>query len=1487
MRENKSVGPKMTRTRCFSTAVALSILLLGLSAVGISSARAQDKVAAPSIKAMPVDVPKPESRTTFKSDPSLGNRKEGETQPLVGAESVTAISGTVVSTSGDPLPGVVVSLKEIQTTTDAQGRYLLTDIAPGTNVMVLDAGHAGSGKPADYGYYEIQVTAQEGVTTVLPYKNWLPKIDHAHEVTIPSPTTSEVVITNPKVPGIEFHIPAGAVLTGPDHKPVTKVSLTQIPTDRTPFPLPANIDVPTYFTIQPGGTTISGTDGQWLGAQIWYPNARNELPGARASFWKYDPYQLGWTIYGNGTVSADRKHIVPDKGTQIYDFISAMTNPPGTTPPQKGPPGGGGGCPGGKPGGGGGGGPGGDGPGGGNGGPNGPAVDPGPCQGCSCGDPVDPSTGLWIQTATDLAVADVVPLNVVRTYRQNDVNRRAFGVGMTLSYDMFLWSEQYYTQVDLITPAGGRIHFVRTSPGTGYADAVFTAQTTPGDFYNSTIVWNGTGWTLTRQDGMRFIFPEYARLAYVEDRYGNRTSFIRNGGPNTPINAIVSPNGRWMKFTYDANNVITDVVDNFGRTLHYTYDVDSRMQTSVDPNGGVTTYIWDNANNRITSVRYPRQQPSGPVYVTNVYDANGRVQSQALAGSPTNTFAYTLDGSGNVTATDITMTDAVHPAPNGIVRKMTFNTDGYWLTQKWAFGTPQEQDWTAVRGNAAIPGACTLNNAGNSTTNSLIALTDARNRTTCRTYGAAGQVLTETRLAGTLNPVTTTYSYGGAYTQLTGVTDPLNHTTTIARDTLGRPTGITNALTKTWTISPNADGTVASVTDPLSHQTSFTYDHGDLVQVTDALGRVSKLYTDNLGRNIRATDPRANLWQWTYDKIWGVKIATDANNNAVTTNFNADGLVSSVVDPRNTSFTTQFAYDTKDRLITRTDPLTHNDTINTYDGFNNPLTTTDRKSQNGTYTYDPIGRIATATLADGHSLAYTWDNGDRLTQLNDTVAGTVNQVIRTYDELDRLLSETVKQGPVASPATIGSVTYTYDNAGRRITMTVSGQTQLCYVYDNADRLTTINRGTGPNCATGLTQMESFTYDNANRRLTLTMPTNSIVGAYAYSNADELTSITYTRSGGTAVGDVTYTYDTAGRISTRGGSLFKSVLPTAITGTATYNADNQLTSWSGSVGAPTYDLNGNLINDGTRSFTWDARNRLTAITGVASFVYDGVGRRQSVTQGATTVTTVYDGYDPVQEQSPVGTILADIRTGPGVDERFARTKGAATSRYLTDLLGSTVALTDSTGVVQTTYGYDPYGNTSQSGAANDNQYQFTGRQNDGTGLYYYRARYYNPTWGRFINEDPIGLAGGVNLYAYVGDMPTGTRDSHGLSPLPANLGSPATSGPSCSNNPGLNDPGITPAQEILPFLAEPPLEWGPPLEEFPQDWTKAPGEGWEWRGRPGSQPGDKEGNWYNPGTKESLRPDMEHPEPIGPHGDYRAPDGTWWRWFPNGRMQLKV
>ena len=163
------------------------------------------------------------------------------------------------------------------------------------------------------------------------------------------------------------------------------------------------------------------------------------------------------------------------------------------------------------------------------------------------------------------------------------------------------------------------------------------------------------------------------------------------------------------------------------------------------------------------------------------------------------TFTYTLDTNNKFTATSMTMKDTVHPG--GITRQVTFNGDGYWLTDKVAFATAQEQDSTAVRGGSTPPTACTGNTPANSPTDALIALTDPLGRLTCQTYNASGSILTRTLLAGTANAVTYTYTYG-AYGQLTSVTDPLSHTTTFGLDSFGRVTSIGGSA-HTWSIAPN------------------------------------------------------------------------------------------------------------------------------------------------------------------------------------------------------------------------------------------------------------------------------------------------------------------------------------------------------------------------------------------------------------------------------------------------------------------------------------------------------------------------------------------------------------------------------------------------------------------------------------------------------------------------------------------------------------
>jgi RHS repeat-associated protein len=211
----------------------------------------------------------------------------------------------------------------------------------------------------------------------------------------------------------------------------------------------------------------------------------------------------------------------------------------------------------------------------------------------------------------------------------------------------------------------------------------------------------------------------------------------------------------------------------------------------------------------------------------------------------------------------------------------------------------------------------------------------------------------------------------------------------------------------------------------------------------------------------------------------------------------------------------------------------------------------------------------------------------------------------------------------------------------------------------------------------------------------------------------------------------------------------------------YNAANQLTSHNGQT--LTYDLNGNLTSDGTNTYTWNTRDQLVSISGSglsASFIYDALGRRTSKSVNGATTGHLYNGDNIAQEQTG-GSASANIVTG-GLDQFFQRTDSAGTTSPLTDALGSVIALTDAAGAVQTSYTYEPFGSTSVTGASSSNPAQYTSRENDQTGLYYYRARYYSPSLQRFISEDPIGVSGGINLYAYVGNNPVSYSDPYGLS-----------------------------------------------------------------------------------------------------------------------------
>ena len=384
---------------------------------------------------------------------SKGEKSSWEDQPSLQAKpGETALSGLVLTLRGKPLANVTISIDGRQATTDHTGRFLLQDISPGHRVMVID-GRSASRPQTTYGTFRAGIEITSAKTNVLPFTIWMPKLDMAHAVDIPSPNQEEIVITNPLIPGLELHLPAGTVIRDLDGQAVTQISITPVPTDRPPFPLPQGLNVPVFASIQPGGARVIPPR-----ARLIYPNYTGERAGARIDFWNYDPEGKGWYVYGQGTVSANGKQVIPDPGVVVYEFTGIMIGGQIRDFLNGSP----------KPG-------------------NGPGND--------CCDPVDTGTGLFVQTNTDLILPDTLPIRLQRTYRPEDNVSRAFGIGSRHPFDMRMSSEQNYQECDLSTPEGGRIHYVRISPGTGFTDAVYEHTATPSVFYKSRISYNtGARW---------------------------------------------------------------------------------------------------------------------------------------------------------------------------------------------------------------------------------------------------------------------------------------------------------------------------------------------------------------------------------------------------------------------------------------------------------------------------------------------------------------------------------------------------------------------------------------------------------------------------------------------------------------------------------------------------------------------------------------------------------------------------------------------------------------------------------------------------------------------------------------------------------------------------------------------------------------------------------------------------------------------------------
>lgn len=761
--------------------------------------------------------------------------------PLLAVPGVTALAGQALTLNGQPLDNVTLKIEDKTAQTDSTGRFLLAEVPAGHHELLID-GRSASRAGKTYGMFEAAVNVEGGKTNVLSYTIWMPKIDIAHAVTIPSPTTREAVITTPRIPGLEVHIPPQTVIRDHDGNVVTEVSITPIPLDRTPFPLPQGVDVPIYFTVQPGGAYVHTYNSEGpKGARLIYPNYKHRPASTRFDFWHYDPEQRGWYIYGQGTVADDARQVVPDPNVSIYEFTGAMVAPPALAPQD------------------------------------------GPVDCSNDGDPVNLGTGLFVLSKTDLILPDVLPIVLTRTYRQRDTLSRAFGIGASHSFDLFLVGTTFpYTYVDLVMPNGGRIHYDRISPGTSYADAVYENTSSPTSFYKTRIAWNGNGYDLALKDGTVLTFregfeatrPGQAGLLKIKDRYGNATIISRDSSGN--VTQIVSPNARWIQFTNDASNRITQAKDNIGRTVNYTYDGSGRLWKVTDPGSGVTEYTYDGSN-RMTSIK----NPPGIIYVTNEYDTNGRVSRQTHIDGGVYQFGYTLDGNGKISQTDVT-------DPRGNLRRVTFNSSGYTLsdTQGCCAGLAHTFELQAG-------------------TNLILSVTDPLGRRTSDIYDSSGNVTSITLLAGTPEAVTTNLTHEPAFNHVASVTDPLGHTTSFGYDSKGSLTSLTDALNHQTTFAFNQAGQLVSATDPLSNLWQAGYDSGDFTTETNPLGQSTVAFTDGAGRVISLTDPLGQTTRYEVDALDRPTIITDPLLGVTSYSYDANSNLLSITDARNNVTSTQ------------------------------------------------------------------------------------------------------------------------------------------------------------------------------------------------------------------------------------------------------------------------------------------------------------------------------------------------------------------------------------------------------------------------------------------------------------------------------------------------------------------------------------------------------------------------------------------------------
>ncbi|MFZ5759521.1 MAG: RHS repeat-associated core domain-containing protein [Thermodesulfobacteriota bacterium] len=844
------------------------------------------------------------------------------------------------------------------------------------------------------------------------------------------------------------------------------------------------------------------------------------------------------------------------------------------------------------------------------------------------------------------------------------------------------------------------------------------------------------------------------------------------------------PAASGVSYLFDDRLRITRATDALGRVTTSTYDERgnkiSETEALATAEERTTTFTYHPDDNQVTSItRASVARPGAQTVTTFTYDANGNLASRTESGyngaamiSATTSYAY--NDLGQLVAIDGPRTDVADVTTFSYYANVP--EEGANRGQLRAVTNALSQKVTFTRYNAFGKAEEVIDENGVVTTftydeGARLIETSTLGRSTVLRYDAAG------RLTSVLLPGDRVISY--AYTAanlLATIADSLGNSISYSYDSEGNRIreevrDPANALAASLDFDYDDDNRLARIILPGGAVEEHLYDSsGNLEQLIDPNGLISRYDYDALDRLVTHYAPDLSATAFNHDSADNLAEVRDAEGTL--TRYHYDDLGRRVAEHAPDADTTTFTYDAAGNLIRKTDARGVTVTF-AYDAMNRLIAEQyPDASQNITYSYDQgingVGRLTGMTDASG-ATAYRYNEVGQLVNQERVNDGMPTASLRfVYDGTSGELAG------ITYPSGL-HVSYGRDADGKVSAMVLDGReivSNITYkpfgpvagynvgessvavlrTYDQQYRLT----GTEAAAVYGL----SLVRDGAGNVLAILDVVDPAADqSFAYDSLYRLIDAAG------IYGGIGYTYDRVGNRQTRISETEYDIY-------SYLDDSNQLLTVTASNPATyTYDAHGTIIGNGTLTFVYDQANRLTVVREgeslVSEYGYDGRNMRVKKTVNGRTTFCHYD---------PQGKLLAET-DGSGNplrdyiyldDEPVAMTiygEQAGIYYFLTDHLGTPQKLIDETGQVVWQANYLPFGQAMIDPASTvENNFRFPGQYFDQeTGLHYNWNRYYDPGTGRYLTPDPIGLAGGINLYSYALQNPVNFIDPFGLAP----------------------------------------------------------------------------------------------------------------------------